>query len=284
MKEKDYLKHMGKISDNFSIINSQNGRKSVYWEDTKVVELASIEAIKDQESGECLLVASGSSIKEINYEKVGDKPVFLMNGSIILADKFKNNKIFYTVDDLGFIRRNIDMVISAIKKADIIFLSATGISNICEYDKGLLKGKKVAMIERINRFYNVPQMKDKLFYKENKNNSAYEFGGITIFNRNYNVGFSRNLLSGFFYARTIPYVALQIVYHMGFRKINMIGVDFNQIGQRFYFEQSPEKTKIKEDYKRHILPSFKISKQCSIQDGWVLNIINKSSQLVKDGL
>ena len=284
MKQKDNFKHMRKISDNFSILNNENGRKTIYWEKTKVVDLVNIEEIKAQENGACLLIGSGLSINEIDYKKVGDKPVFLMNGSIILAHKFKNNKIFYTVDDIGFINRNMDMIKSAIEKAEILFLSAKSISCICEFDKHLLNGKKVALIERVNRFYNVAKINDKLFYKQNKNNSDYIFHGRTLFSRYYNIGFTKNLLKGYFYARTIPYVALQIAYYIGFRNINLIGVDFNNIGQRFYSEQSPEKTKLKEDYKRHILASFKVAKQCSIQDGWLLNIINNSSQLVKDGL
>ena len=284
MRQREQFRHMRNISDKFSIREESEDKKTIYWDETKVVELMSTNELKDQEKGQCLLLGSGPSVKDIDYKKVGNKPVFMMNGSIVLADKFKQNRILYVADDFGFICRNMDTIKSAIKESDLIFLNAPGLSHICSVNKMLLKGKKVVLIERVNRFYNVPQMSDKLFYKNNKHNLNYVFAGISLVNRNYNIGFTKNLLNGYFGGRTIPYCALQIAYHLGYRDISMIGVDFTNIGERFYFEQSPEKTKLKENYNRHILPSFKTAKKCSLKDNWELRIINSSSQLLIDGL
>jgi KDO transferase-3 len=284
MKSKQALKHMQNISDRLSIIVDDKKQTSIYWDNNKLTTLLDINALKDQEHGDCLLIASGPSVKDLKPDKVAHSAIFMMNGSIILADQFVQNKIYYVADDNDYIQRNMILISMAIQRADILFFTPAGISYICTHDSSLLHNKNLIMIERVNRFFNIPKLKEKLFYKKNESDPDYYFSPIGWFTKNYHIGFSKNLSKGYFSARTIPYCALQIAYHLGFRNISMIGVDFTNIGEHFYFEKKTEKTSLAKDYKRHILPSFKTAKQCAQHDGWKFKILNPLSRLIQDGL
>lgn len=48
------------------------------------------------------------------------------------------------------------------------------------------------------------------------------------------IGFSEDMGKGFYDARTVAYAALQLAYHVGFRKIFMVGLDLFNAAERFY--------------------------------------------------
>lgn len=58
-------------------------------------------------------------------------------------------------------------------------------------------------------------------------------------------GFSRNLLSGFYFGCSTTYLAIQLAFHLGFKDTYILGLDLNYgFGkyERFYFETSPQET------------------------------------------
>lgn len=52
--------------------------------------------------------------------------------------------------------------------------------------------------------------------------------------RHRSIAFSKDLAHGFFDARTVAYVALQLAYHLGFAEVLLVGVDLDQTVGRFY--------------------------------------------------
>ena len=99
--------------------------------------------------------------------------------------------------------------------------------------------------------------------------------------RNRSLGFSKNLKRGFFDARTVAYLALQIAYHVGFTKVFLVGVDLDQSAGRFYEGTGTvvSPCTLDEHFHTRILPSFEImSKYVMDDDFQVYNL----SEVVTD--
>lgn len=97
--------------------------------------------------------------------------------------------------------------------------------------------------------------------------------------RNRTLGFSKNLKRGFFDARTVAYLALQIAYHVGFTKVFLVGVDLNQSVSRFYegSDTLASPCLLDQHFYTRILPSLEIlSKYVVDADFQVYNLSSSS--------
>ena len=74
------------------------------------------------------------------------------------------------------------------------------------------------------------------------------------------IAFSKDLSQGFFDARTVAYVALQLAYHLGFDKVILVGVDLDQSSGRFYEKPGSVLSPcgLDQHYPTRILPSLKL--------------------------
>lgn len=60
-----------------------------------------------------------------------------------------------------------------------------------------------------------------------------------LFYKSKNIGFSKDITDGYFCARTIAYVALQLAYYLGFKRVFFVGLDLNSEVGRFYDKKDP---------------------------------------------
>lgn len=97
--------------------------------------------------------------------------------------------------------------------------------------------------------------------------------------RSRDIGFSKNLELGFFDARTVMYLALQLSYHLGFDNVFLVGFDMNQSVGRFYESSSDNCSPcgLDQHYESRILPSLELmSKQVVGSDFQVFNVSDSS--------
>lgn len=93
------------------------------------------------------------------------------------------------------------------------------------------------------------------------------------------IGFSKDLSEGFFDARTVAYLALQLAFHIGFSKVFLVGVDLDQNSGRFYetHESINSPCGLDEHFYTRILPSFELmSKKVMGDDFMVYNLSDTS--------
>jgi KDO transferase-3 len=102
--------------------------------------------------------------------------------------------------------------------------------------------------------------------------------------RNRRIGFSKNLKRGFFDARTVAYLALQIAYHAGFSRAVMVGVDLDQSTKRFYEETNACRSPCGLDQHFHtrILPSFEIVSEKVISESFEVYNLSNASRIPAD--
>ena len=72
------------------------------------------------------------------------------------------------------------------------------------------------------------------------------------------IAFSKDLSQGFFDARTVAYVALQLAYHLGFEEVLLVGVDLDQTVGRFYETEEGQHSPcgLDQHWDSRILPSL----------------------------
>jgi Kdo-III transferase WaaZ len=279
-KPKNRLKHMREIDPDFEVSRQSGELHQVFYKSHKVLDLTKPSNLKDTQTKRCLLFASGPSAKQIDLSRYDDEPIFFMNGSIQSLNSKRDSATFFVADDSHFVRNSLDTMIKALELADHLFLSSLAVNILCKELPTQIKGKKVTIIERANRLHDQEALDDKEFYLQNNRDPELIFAEQRLFSKKgFNIGFSKNLGKGYFSARTIPYCAMQIAYHLGFRKFHIAGMDLTAGIGRFYEENKPLATTLGDDYDDHIFPSFKLAGEIARREGWVITNLSQQSRL-----
>jgi Kdo-III transferase WaaZ len=277
---KNPLKHMRGFSPNFQINRAHGELDQVFYNGRKVLDLITPSSIRNIQKKRCLLFASGPSAKQVDLSLYNDEPIFFMNGSILSLEKKRSNPTYFVADDSHFIRNSLDAMSKALEMADHLFLSPLGVNILCKELPSQIQNRNVTIIERANRFYNESALNDKDFYRHLSPDPEVTFTRQSLFHKkNFNIGFSKNIEKGYFSARTIPYCAMQVAFHMGFREFHIAGMDLTAGIGRFYEEKEPLATTLGDDYEDHILPSFKLAGEIARREGWVITNLSQQSRL-----
>ncbi len=279
-KPKNRLKHMREIDPDFEV-NRQSGElHQVFYKNHKVLDLTKPSDLKNTQSKRCLLFASGPSAKHIDLSLYDDEPVFFMNGSIQSLNSKRDSTTFFVADDSHFVRNSLETMSKALELADHLFLSPRAVNILCKKLPSQIQNKSVTIIERANRTYDQESLADREFYQENNRDPDLIFAKQRLFRKKgFNIGFSKNLGKGYFSARTVPYCAMQIAYHLGFREFHIAGMDLTAGIGRFYEENKPLATTLGDDYDDHIFPSFKLAGEIARREGWIITNLSQQSRL-----
>ena len=202
------------------------------------------------QTGPVFIVASGASAKDFPLHKYAGVPMITMNGAI---SKFTGTGIkpfFYVCTDQGFSEQQPALFTEAMRLSERVALWEKHVWHTSVKPQG-----KLYLLSR------TPSLLWSDFFRTDKDLvRVRKLGG----GRTKTLGFSKNLKRGFFDARTVAYLALQLAYHLGFTRVFMVGVDLDPTVGRFY--EGPGRfvspCVLEEHFHTRILPSFKIlSKQ-----------------------
>ncbi len=203
------------------------------------------------------IAASGSSARDFPWSKYNGYPFIAMNGSIVAC--VENNIVpkFYLCDDESFARDRFALALLGLERAQNVAMSLEVLSSLHAAQPGCLAGRSVFLLERVNRFIDRKRLSDRAYAWSIRNDQDL-ISQFSLIRKSPNrVGFSLNLDKGYFVARTIPYVALQLCYQLGCRRNFLIGVDLSRGGGRFYEAGTDVlPTSLDEDFDKYILPSF----------------------------
>lgn len=87
--------------------------------------------------------------------------------------------------------------------------------------------------------------------------------------------------AGYFDARTVAYLALQVAYHAGFNKVFLVGVDLCPDTGRFYETAQSDKSPcvLDEHMESRILPSFELMAEKVIDADFSVYNLSSTSKL-----
>lgn len=231
--------------------------------ENKITELKSMFSSKS-----VFLIASGPSVNDFPFSKYNDALFVSMNGSIYKIIEEKIKPILYLCDDPSFPENRMDAIRLAVNNAEVVAFSNEVLNVILRLEPSLIENGNVYLIDKVNRADGVKVLSDRKFSWSVRNDKDFVSKFSIFSSKKCSIGFSYNLEKGYFGARTIPYVALQVAHYMGVNKAFLVGVDLNQEQGRFY--ERGEKalpSSLSNHYARNILPSFKLLAKNVIQQG-----------------
>lgn len=219
-------------------------------------------ACRNAESGAVFIIASGQSAKSFPLEKFAHVPMITMNGAISMFMNTDIKPSFYACTDRSFSTQQPDL-----------------------FNYAMAVSQRVALWEDHARSSRVPPTGE--FYPLSKATKpswlnvalgrqkelVTDHSLITF--RKRPIGFSKDMSQGFFDARTVAYLAIQLAFHVGFSKVFLVGVDLNENSGRFYETKDSINSPcgLDQHYDTRILPSFELmSKKVMGDDFMVYNL------------
>lgn len=208
-------------------------------------------------TGPVLLLASGPSANEFPLPRYRSLPVVAMNGSIVRCVDEGIRPFYYLCDDPNFVIGRPALALMGVSHGEHLAMSLDVLQAIHAADATALNGKKIYLLERVNRQEGKAVMSDRAYAWSIRNDDEL-ISNFSLLRRKPNrIGFSLNLKRGYFGSRTIPFGALQLVCHLGFRQVFVVGMDLRQGGGRFYEKgEAALPSSLDEDFEQYILPSF----------------------------
>lgn len=222
-----------------------------------VVRLRAFREMEGSTNYNVFILASGPSVAGFPIEKYRDSSFVAMNGSILACSEHEIQPCFYICDDESFARDRTELAILGLRRARHVGMSFAVLSRVYAADPHCLEGVSVFLLERANRFLDERHLSHRAYaWSIRRDHELHSM--FSLFSKNKNrIGFSMNLDKGYFVARTIPYVALQLCWQLGFKKVFMVGVDMSQEQGRFYEKGSAAApSSLDDSFSKTILPSF----------------------------
>ncbi len=179
-----------------------------------------------------------------------------MNGAIAALLHTDIRPLFYVSTDRGFCREQPALYRAAIARAQNLALWPDQIAEL-----------EPAYTERAYPLRKAPATGVRHLFGQDRELATRARNVLS--KRARSIGFSKDMGYGFFDARTIAYVCLQLAYHLGFDQIFMVGVDLNGKAQRFYDASvpAPSPCGLDDYFHSRILPSFKVLKRALSTSG-----------------
>jgi Kdo-III transferase WaaZ len=220
--------------------------------------------------GAVFIIASGSSAKDFPIERFADIPMITMNGAISMFAKTDIRPFFYACTDLGFPRQQPELFTVALKLSQHVALWKDQLDALPVVPAG-----RVFPLKKVRD----PSLLEALVTREKGLIRNRAFWG----KRSRSLGFSKDLSLGFFDARTVAYLALQIAYHVGFTKVFLVGVDLNQSVGRFYEtgKVAVSPCGLDQHFPRRILPSLQLMANKVMGDQFAVYNLSPTSRIPK---
>lgn len=255
-------------------------RYDVIRNDKCLFQTESLSACKSARKGVAIIIASGPSVRDFPLERYSHVPMFAVNGSLVAFKAAGVRPYFYVCDDPNYGDAKSEMIIEAADFSENIALSPSVLDQVLKHHEGFRPGNTpLYLLERLNRPWQGKAMSDRRFSWSVRRDPDL-ICRFSLWSKKANrIGFSKNIEKGYFCARTVPYVAIQLAYHLGFSHVVLVGVDLNSAGGRFYEEgEAPMRSALDDDYEALILPSFKYMSQAfrRAPDFKVYNLFSKS--------
>lgn len=234
------------------------------------------------------ILASGSSINQVDFSKICEQPCLFVNGSIELTQRYVFIQATgYVISDPRFIRHNLAILQTCyhaqcpllITQSVLLELAKKCPEFICQFypniylifavDRPILAIKKLGWLMTL---------KQKLFDKKCSLANFVQSPHHIIKD---NIGTSLDIRQGFVEAGTVAFVATQLAFSMGFKDIRLFGVDLiNASEPRFYENhQNTAPSKLEVAIYNRIVPSFDLLATTYSQQGVT---VGNASPISKD--
>lgn len=196
-----------------------------------------------------MLVATGPSVKDLDPECFNQKDIDYIgvNGAVSLGIHFK----YYILIDKNFITNRFDIVSQVLLNENCTLFTTPVCLNIMLNKMNFKKYKcQIKVIETVTED-KVKGLFQEATFADTTLNHYY-------FKNHY--GFSTNIFHSIYDYFTVAYVALQIIYALGYKTINIAGLDMNNFEKpRFYEDGQNKQPTMLDHYSEIIFDAFDVA-------------------------
>jgi Kdo-III transferase WaaZ len=275
------FKHMTHAGARFSVGNpgKTSERRIILWDRKVVAETQPLEDVRNSEVGIAFILATGPSIKEQRIHLLRGQKIIGVNGAMAVLRELQLTPSHYVITDDDFAINRFELVREAIQSGTKCFFACSVLAAICERDMRLLRHSNIYLVEPVNQLFGVPRLPGPRFLEWARTRSQ------VVLPQPPNpqvdrIGFSRDLTLGLFTACTVTFAALQVAYHIGFRRIAILGMDLNYSGpipRAYETTGQVRPSQVAEQYEPVIKPCFEVARDlCSAGELEVLNLSPKT--------
>jgi Kdo-III transferase WaaZ len=222
----------------------------------KNIPIIDLKSLENSCEGKLVIIASGPSIKQINFKHSPLVPTLGVNGSYCLKNKVNFN--FYVITDIHFFSQRPDIVKQIISDKELLlFLQVDGLVKIINLFGFKAISCRISLIEDAFKLTYEPIKTLSEIKNDPKRNSSIYF--YTNNNKEHEpLAFETNITHGVFPAKTVVYWTLQIAAYLGFKQLYLAGVDLNNFHLPRFYETSDNVTysQLELDFEKNIFPAF----------------------------
>lgn len=196
--------------------------------------------------GQASIVASGPSVRGLRRpERLFDRPVCCVNGSVELAAALGRRAEYHVISDHRFILDRPDLFAVGVRVSRAVVLNPMSAFAAMLAAPEAAAAANLFLREDLRRPFKRPRP------------TRRELAGDprVIVTAGGDLAFSLDPSRGTFPAGTVVFDALQVLFGIGYREISMFGVDLTD-GPRFYHEPSPAANELVRAYDERIEPAF----------------------------
>lgn len=224
----------------------------------RMVEQITWQALQTQRQQDLVIVASGPSALNINWDLLAEVDVLMVNGSVSLLNGQPQIQChYYMVIDQGFVQDQMALMQPILQRPEVVFITTVFCLNKVYELLGRdgIKAQICVLEERQKPVYQAKPCAEQLYQ-----DSLIQPEQL-YWQQNTAIGFGLDMQRGFVGGGTVVYPALQWAAAMGYRRIFLAGVDMKHFHQPRFYETEHNRlpTKLDIDFKTVIEPSFTLA-------------------------
>lgn len=226
-------------------------------------------------SDDALIIASGPSIKEMDFSGLPPMTVVGVNGAYALKSQL--NFQLYIVVDMSFIDRRHDVLQAIIADPQLtLFITLHGIVRIINrFTLKAVRCRLVLIEDSCYRIYqpHVPRDAVGRYFGQDSH--------IRFSPDHPDIAFSTDIRRGIFDAGTVVFWALQILLFLGFTRLYIAGLDMTNFYQPRFYESEQDRLPsfLAEKLESVIIPAFTLASKVLQKNGVDVKNLSLNSAL-----
>ena len=251
------MRHNENLWPYIKIQRDEFGAISELFYKSSQIPLQKLSTLRGSYNGRVLLIATGPSIKKIDFSSIPKLPTIGVNGAWSLHKEVDFN--IYIIVDMTFIDNRPEFLEKIIAKSDLtLFTTMHGIIKIVDrFSMNNIKCKLVVIEDKCYKIY------EKKILSDNVKKTFTSHQDILFLKNSDRIAFNYDIRTGVFDAGTVVYWSLQILAFLGFNKIYIAGLDMNNFSKPRFYETTDNMLPSFLNEKLHdiIIPAFTLASQ-----------------------
>ncbi|NIE74818.1 lipopolysaccharide biosynthesis protein [Pantoea sp. Ap-967] len=229
---------------------------------------SSFEACRNTQKGPVVILASGASARHFPLGDFAHLPVIAMNGSVSLTAACGVRPFFYVCTDTSFPKQQPELFATALRQSQRLALWPEQFA-----DAAIPRGTECYPLHKAD----TPGVLDGL-----RGGGSHHVCNRALWSkRGRSIAFSKDMSNGYYDARTVAFVALQLAYHLGFEQVLLVGVDLDQGAGRFYEDGNAQVSPcgLDQHWGSRILPSLTLMAEQVVNEQFRVYNLSQQSRI-----